>query len=1143
MNTNTGYSKKTLDNTNVLLSGGGDKPLSQFIGSISWDSTNRKLKYTPVGGNVTDLVTFGSNAMNSTSYLPLSGDTMTGSITMGKNHYIYGVNETSGSMMHFDGNRTVIGSVGATSTLATHLRSKTGHLTCGTSTTAAYTIWDSGNLDPANYLPLTGGTITSDNFGPLFIQRNHTTNAASLGFKHYSSGTTVEVMGYIGMTAKDGSLIRWNGAASTSYTILDSNNSSVSLSGSKLSVKINGTTKELTNTWRGIQDNLTSSDKTTESLSAKQGYLLANGSARDNTKLPLSGGTMTGTIKWDASNGTTSGSWNLYTENSGLEIFNTIGHSNTGAPHTYSVGLHVGGYYWYQLALNRNDNKLYYRGGNSEGVQNGGWKCLEVTGHTHDYLHSVQISATQTTTAWAKEAAKTNRRALIYNTSGTEWAYLFGFSSASDSSGNVQLGSVLRWGYSDNYIYQLRAYQGNWYSTNWEKIFAGYADDADTVDGCHANSFVFKVPQRNVASSGTAPYNYLWLCRIGNSNAYSGMNLVLRVASRYDTIMYVHLNITANSPAYGTSTIVGYVLGTIYNGYVYYVKTSNDSTVGYDYYDIYIKMFSWNSLDWDITKVSTSGALQIEYKEQLVASLPSGAVSIPEYAPSHVDWSGITNKPGLVQHFGDMALNCNFPDNTNLGGGIYQLHTNYTQTNKPTTYGILADFESVNGHIQFVGYANNLLYFRTYWWTGGSGFTYPEWETIASREWVSSNYIATTNYTSYVMAWLGNAGFGSMNTLAKTYGCASGMTSLDSNTAANNDMSGWTHFINTSFVSGFDTANAWVLQIACPAGTNNLQFRSRSGGTIGDNDDWTGNGVGWTKIIHSGNYSSYALPLTGGTITNSNWGQQLTLCRPGATPSLYFTNNTKSYCIYPDITRTDNLWWIGSDTDNLSHYIIHSGNIGSQYVLSATQLYHNAGGLYVGVVSSTVTNVLQLSCSNNNEMVFGTNASNGQLWFNWRASSIGYTASDYYWGTGNGSATYATHNAGGYRIVGQDDNEVITAGGGHKHITKLYNQTAKTSMKSLPVSYSLVFVTLTASVSASNFSLYDGSMVNGEAITVLVYNNSSSSITIGVPSSLHTGSTVYSLDGNTLTCGAYKFLEISILRYDTNKYILSSKAQ
>lgn len=50
-----------------------------------------------------------------------------------------------------------------------------------------------------------------------------------------------------------------------------------------------------TNTWRGIQNNLTS-DSTTDSLSAAQGKALANGSARDSTKLPLAGGTMTGSI-------------------------------------------------------------------------------------------------------------------------------------------------------------------------------------------------------------------------------------------------------------------------------------------------------------------------------------------------------------------------------------------------------------------------------------------------------------------------------------------------------------------------------------------------------------------------------------------------------------------------------------------------------------------------------------------------------------------------------------------------------------------------------------------------------------------------------------------------------------------------------
>lgn len=74
-----GYLKKKLGNSYVLLAGGGNKTLSDFIGSLNWDSTNRKLQYKAIGATSwTDLVTFGSNALNSTSYLPLTGGTLTG---------------------------------------------------------------------------------------------------------------------------------------------------------------------------------------------------------------------------------------------------------------------------------------------------------------------------------------------------------------------------------------------------------------------------------------------------------------------------------------------------------------------------------------------------------------------------------------------------------------------------------------------------------------------------------------------------------------------------------------------------------------------------------------------------------------------------------------------------------------------------------------------------------------------------------------------------------------------------------------------------------------------------------------------------------------------------------------------------------
>ena len=89
-------------------------------------------------------------------YLPLAGGTMSGDITFsagaiylgtadGFDRVIVGYNETSGAMLFFDGTRTVVGSYGAHSTAATHIRSKTGHATIGAGNTASYTILDTGN--------------------------------------------------------------------------------------------------------------------------------------------------------------------------------------------------------------------------------------------------------------------------------------------------------------------------------------------------------------------------------------------------------------------------------------------------------------------------------------------------------------------------------------------------------------------------------------------------------------------------------------------------------------------------------------------------------------------------------------------------------------------------------------------------------------------------------------------------------------------------------------------------------------------------------------------------------------------------------------------------------------------------------------
>lgn len=105
-----------------------------------------------------------SNYVTLTTAQTISGDkTFTGSIIMGNNHSIFGANESGGAMSYFDGSRTVIGSVGATSTKATHLRSITGHLTVGNSNAVSYNVLDSGNY--TDYTVTKTGTGASGTWG------------------------------------------------------------------------------------------------------------------------------------------------------------------------------------------------------------------------------------------------------------------------------------------------------------------------------------------------------------------------------------------------------------------------------------------------------------------------------------------------------------------------------------------------------------------------------------------------------------------------------------------------------------------------------------------------------------------------------------------------------------------------------------------------------------------------------------------------------------------------------------------------------------------------------------------------------------------------------------------------------------------
>ena len=299
------------------------------------------------------LKTLGSRAFDSTSYLPLSGGTMTG-----------------------------IEIISATSAIDLRNRTTSG-------TRAGY--YTSGNY-------IHGGEDHADQDGA------NVQIGTWYGFGIYptiSGQTRTQGKNSFWHNARTGNTYTWGEFysydGSTNRKVLHEGNSSVSLSGSTLSVKINGTTQSLTNTWRGMQNNLTtSSSSTSDSLSAYQGYLLANGSARDNTKLPLSGGTLTGSLR-------ISGDWE-----------NDFGiHLDEGGSNVYGADIVYGANDTLKFGTRSNSTTptiamTITRGStvaDFKGTPTVNGTAVSLNGHTHNDLYVTSITTNGNSLRWVKNGS------------------------------------------------------------------------------------------------------------------------------------------------------------------------------------------------------------------------------------------------------------------------------------------------------------------------------------------------------------------------------------------------------------------------------------------------------------------------------------------------------------------------------------------------------------------------------------------------------------------------------------------------------------------------------------------------------------------------------------------------------------------
>ena len=92
--------------------------------------------------------------------------------------------------------------------------------------------------------------------------------------------------------------------------------------------------------------------------------------------------------------------------------------------------------------------------------------------------------------------------------------------------------------------------------------------------------------------------------------------------------------------------------------------------------------------------------------------------------------------------------NFNFGDG--FSSGAYYVHGTWTQSNAPSTYGLLLDASTGAGHLQLASSSDNAYYIRGCWWTNGGG-TWDSWKTIIHSGNIGSqsvNYANTAGHSS-----------------------------------------------------------------------------------------------------------------------------------------------------------------------------------------------------------------------------------------------------------------------------------------------------------------------------------------------------------------------------------------------------------
>lgn len=198
----------------------------------------------------------------------------------------------------------------------------------------------------------------------------------------------------------------------------------------------------------------------------------------------------------------------------------------------------------------------------------------------------------------------------------------------------------------------------------------GHKALSNLANATDLSKYVPLTQPNTIYTSGTTPYNYVYLFRIANSSGYSTAMADIEIKVRYGRIR-LWVDIRTPEHPYGDGDNIYITKEPWSNNWsskrIWYKRTQ--VTSGYNYYDVYLECGAQNSGQYGIVQKGGSGLIY-EPKGQNLDSLPSGCTEVQYRSIDAATLSGWTTSNFYNEFTGNRWYHL-YIDNSNTTGSTW----------------------------------------------------------------------------------------------------------------------------------------------------------------------------------------------------------------------------------------------------------------------------------------------------------------------------------------------------------------------------------------------------------------------------------------------------------------------------------------